>query len=343
VFSLRRYLALLHVRNLEFLRDRGTFGWNVALPLVLVLGIAFVFSGQGRPLFKVGVLDAPGVSAAAAAAPHLGDQYIQFLAVEDLAEATTKVERHQLDMLIDLRDPQALRYWINASSPRGYALERMLDGGHPPGWTRAAISGREVRYVDWLVPGVLGMNMMFSCLFGVGYVIVRYRKSGYLKRLYATPLTALEFLAAQVTSRLILTLTITVAVFVATDLLLDFYMLGRWLDLLAITALGAISMISLGLLVASRVTSEELAGGLLNLLTWPMMLLSGVWFSLEGAPQAVLWIAQLLPLTHMLDGARAIMLDGKGLLDLGPQIAALLAIGAGSLGLGAWWFRWRVD
>jgi ABC-2 type transport system permease protein len=343
VFSLRRYLALLHVRNLEFLRDRGTFGWNIVLPLVLVLGIAFVFSGQGRPLFKVGVLAAPGVGAAAAAAPHLGEQYIQFLAIDDLADAAIKVERHQLDMVIDLRDPQALRYWINASSPRGYALERMLDGGHPPGWTRAAITGREVRYVDWLVPGVLGMNMMFSCLFGVGYVIVRYRKSGYLKRLYATPLTALEFLAAQVTSRLILTLSITVAVFVATDLLLDFYMLGRWLDLLAITALGAISMISLGLLVASRVTSEELAGGLLNLLTWPMMLLSGVWFSMEGTPQVLQWTAQLLPLTHMLDGARAIMLDGKGLFDLGPQIAALLAISTASLGLGAWWFRWRVD
>jgi len=341
--NLRRYLALLHVRNLEFLRDCGTFGWNVVLPLVLVLGIAFVFSGEGRPLFKVGVLAPPGVAAAAAAEPHLGRQYVQFIAVDDLPAARLKIERHQLDMLIDVRDPAALEYWVNPTSPRGYALERMLDGGHPPGWTRAAVSGREVRYVDWLVPGVLGMNMMFSCLFGVGYVIVRYRKSGYLKRLYATPLTAFEFLAAQVTSRLMLTLSITIAVFVLTDLLLDFYMLGRWFDLLVIAALGAISMISLGLLVASRVTSEELAGGLLNLLTWPMMLLSGVWFSMEGTPQALQWVAQLLPLTHMLDGARAIMLDGKGLLDLLPQIAALAAISAASLGLGAWWFRWRVD
>lgn len=341
--NLRRYLALLHVRNLEFLRDRGTFGWNVALPLVLVLGIAFVFSGQGRPLFKVGVIGPPDISAAAAAKPHLGDQYIQFIAVDDPAAATTKVERHQLDMLIDLRDPQHLRYAVNATSPRGYALERMLDGGHPPGWERATISGREVRYVDWLVPGILGMNMMFSCLFGVGYVIVRYRKSGYLKRLYATPLTAFEFLAAQVTSRLMLTLAITVVVFTTTHLLLHFFMLGRWLDLLVITALGAISMISLGLLVASRVTSEELAGGLLNLLTWPMMLLSGVWFSMEGTPRVLQWAAQLLPLTHMLTGARAIMLDGQGLLDLWPQVAALVAISVFSLSLGAWWFRWRVD
>jgi ABC-type multidrug transport system permease subunit len=343
MFSLRRYLALLHCRNLEFLRDRGTFGWNVVLPLMLVLGIGFAFSGQGRPLFKVGVVAPPGVTAAAAAAPHLGTQYIQFITVDDPVAAVTKIERHQLDMVIDLRDPAARRYWVNSTSPRGYALERMLDGGHPPGWSRAAVSGREVRYVDWLVPGVLGMNMMFSCLFGVGYVIVRYRKSGYLKRLYATPLTSFEFLAAQVTSRLILTVSITVVVFAATHALLGFYMLGRWLDLLAIAALGAISMISLGLLVASRVTSEELAGGLLNLLTWPMMLLSGVWFSMEGTPQALQWVAQALPLTHMLEAARAVMLDGRSLLDMWPNLLALVGIGAGSLALGSWWFRWRVD
>jgi ABC-type multidrug transport system permease subunit len=343
VFSLRRYLALLHCRNLEFVRDRGTFGWNVVLPLGLVLGIAFVFSGHGRPLFKVGVMAPPGASASEAAAPHLGSQYIQYIAVDDAAVAARKVERHQLDMVIDLRDAGALRYWVNSTSPRGYALERMLDGGHPPGWERAAVTGREVRYIDWLVPGVLGMNMMFSCLFGVGYVIVRYRKSGYLKRLRATPLTALEFLAAQVTSRLLLTTTITVAVFAATDALLDFYMLGRWLDLLVIAVLGAAAMISLGLLVASRVTSEELAGGLLNLLTWPMMLLSGVWFSMEGTPQVLQGVAQALPLTHMLEAARAVMLDGRTLLELWPNLLALAGISAGSLALGSWWFRWRAD
>lgn len=343
MFSPRRYLALLHCRNLEFLRDRGTFGWNVALPLMLVLGIAFAFSGQGRPLFKVGVLAPAGIAASAAAAPHLGEKYIQFIAVDDAATAAIKVERHQLDMVLDLRDAAARRYWVNSTSPRGYALERMLDGGHPPGWERAAVSGREVRYIDWLVPGVLGMNMMFSCLFGVGYVIVRYRKSGYLKRLYATPLTAFEFLAAQVTSRLILTLSITVAVFAATHALLSFYMLGRWLDLLVIAALGAVSLISLGLLIASRVTSEELAGGLLNLLTWPMMLLSGVWFSMDGTPQALQWVAQALPLTHMLEATRAVMLDGRTLVDVWPNLLALAGIGAGSLALGSWWFRWRVD
>ena len=90
-------------------------------------------------------------------------------------------------------------------------------------------------------------------------------------------------------------------------------------------------------------TSEELAGGLLNLLTWPMMILSGVWFSMEGTPQVLQWVAQALPLTHMLEAARAVMLDGKTLVDLWPNLLALVGISAASLSLGAWWFRWRVD
>ena len=146
---------------------------------------------------------------------------------------------------------------------------------------------------------------MFSCLFGVGYVIVRYRKSGVLKRLKATPLRAIEFLAAQVVSRLWLVVAVTTVVFVGTHQFLDFVMRGSFLLLFTVLVLGAVCLISLGLLVAARTSSEELAGGLLNLLSWPMMVMSGVWFPLEGAHpyiKSAPYInaaAQVLPLTHL--------------------------------------------
>ena len=109
-------------------------------------------------------------------------------------------------------------YWINDESPKGYILEQVLRGSTaPPEFDKQRVSGRVIRYVDWVVPGVLAMNMMFSCLFGVGYVIVRYRKNGMLKRLKATPLTPLEFLSAQVASRWWLTLATTVLVFAGAD------------------------------------------------------------------------------------------------------------------------------
>ena len=94
-----------------------------------------------------------------------------------------------------------MRYWVNTDSPKGYVVEKLLRAEHPAPSAKP-VTGAAVRYVDWLFPGILGMNMMFSCLFGVGYVVVRYRKSGFLKRLHATPLTAFEFLSAQVLSRL---------------------------------------------------------------------------------------------------------------------------------------------
>jgi ABC-2 type transport system permease protein len=205
------------------------------------------------------------------------------------------------------------------------------------------ISGEPIRYVDWVLPGILGMNMMFSCLFGVGYVVVRYRKNGFLKRLRATPLRPLEFIVAQVASRLMLVLIVTAFVYLATHLILDTRMDGSYLTLLLVTVVGCISMISLGLLIAARVTSEELAGGLLNMISWPMMILSGVWFSLEGAGPAVRGLAKVFPLTHILDSARAVMLDGATLVDIAPSMIMLTLLSLVFLALGAYYFRWGPD
>ncbi|HLU61674.1 MAG TPA: ABC transporter permease [Gammaproteobacteria bacterium] len=330
---MKKFLAIFRARNREFLRDRSTVGWNIILPIVLVFGLGFIFSDTHRPMFKVGV-----VAAGDARDPFLETEYVQFIPVEDADRARQRVARHQLDMLLELGETK--RYWINPDSPRGYVLERMLPA---QGYVREEIEGREVRYVDWLVPGILGMNLMFSCLFGVGYVLVRYRKSGFLKRLNATPLSAFEFLAAQVGSRLWLTLLITIGVFLGTDIFLDYMMNGSWLLLLFVTTLGAISMISLGLMMSARVASEELAGGLLNLVSWPMMILSGVWFSLEGAPVIVQWLSKLFPLTYMLDAARRIMIDGAGLADVWLEIVVLAAMSAAFLALGAAMFRWKAE
>lgn len=335
-----RLWAMVWARSLEFLRDRSALAWNLLFPLVAVAGIAVIFAGPGQPLFKAAVIaDAP---LEASLHPFLGTPHVQFYAERDADAALAKVQRHRVDMLLDLRTPPG-RYWINEQSPKGVTLERILAGSGGPALQRQLASGASIRYVDWLVPGVLGMNMMLSCLFGLGYVIVRYRKSGYLKRLNATPVRALEFIGAQLLSRLGLILLITVFVFVGCNFFLHFRMEGRYLDLLLITVLGAMSMLSLGLLVAARVTGEELAGGLLNLLSWPMMMLSGVFFSLDGAPAFLQQISQALPLTHLVQGARAIMLDGADLAAIAPQLAMLAGTTAVCLLLGALLFRWTQD
>lgn len=336
--SLRRILALTRVRNLEFLRDISSLGWNVFLPIVLVFGLSMVFSGEGKPLYKVAVAT-EAQTLTDQLHPFLATRFIDFFAVSDADEYMDKVRHHKIDMLIDLKSN---RYWVNESSPKGYTLERML-AAESHDLQRSTVTGDEIRYVDWLVPGILGMNMMFSCLFGVGYVIVRYRKNGYLKRLNATPLTAFEFISAQVLSRLILIMAITTAIFLGTEWALGLRMEGNHLSLFVFALLGCVAMISLGLMVSARVTSEELAGGLLNALSWPMMVLSGVWFSMEGTSEWLQLAAEAFPMTHFLVGVRAIMLDGAGLGDLLYPMAMLAGMSVLFMLIGAGWFKWRQE
>ncbi|MEX0707941.1 MAG: ABC transporter permease [Woeseia sp.] len=334
---LKRIYAIFRARNLEFLRDRGTLSWNLILPVALMFGLSFIFGGGDRSQYTVGVLQ-QAATIDSASHPFLATRYIEFVPVSDQAEGVRKVARHQLDLLV--RFGAGSRYWVNPDSPKGYFAERLLletDDRIP----QAAVSGAEVRYVDWVLPGILGMNMMFSCLFGVGYVVVRYRKNGFLKRLRATPLRAIEFVIAQVASRLLLILCITSFIYAGTRFFLDTRMEGNYLTLLLVATVGATALISMGLLVAARVTSEELAGGLLNMVTWPMMLLSGVWFSLESAEPWVRQIAAVFPLTHVLNAARAVMLDGATLLDVAPSLVTLSLMSALFLTLGALLFRWR--
>jgi ABC-2 type transport system permease protein len=334
---MRRLLAVLHARNLEFLRDRGTLVFTLLLPFTLVIAMGFVFGGPERPLFKVGVLTAhiePQVH------PFLRERFVEFIALPQEAMALRKLTHQQIDLLLDLRG--APRYWVNTDSPKGYIVEKLLLAAAPAA-SRQPVGGAALRYIDWLFPGILGMNMMFSCLFGVGYVVLRYRKSGFLKRLHATPLTAFEFLGAQVLSRLGLILFVTAVLYCGIGAVIGFHSAGSMALLVALAVIGALSMIALGLTIAARFSSEELVGGLLNLLTWPMMLLSGIWFSLEGSPRWVQWVAHIFPLTHLLDAARAVMLDGAGLAQIAPNLLFLAATALAFLAFGAWSFRWRID
>ncbi len=340
VLRFARLGAMTWARSLEFLRDRSALGWNIAFPVMMVAAFALVFSGRGQSLFKVAVIaDAP---ISAELHPFLATEHVLFFKEVAGDEAIAKVGHHKVDLLIDLRT-QPGRYWVNEESAKGETLEKLMAAGEGPKLERQATTGARVRYVDWVVPGLLGMNMMFSCLFGIGYVIVRYRKSGYLKRLNATPLTPLEFLSAQLISRLVLTMSITVFCFVGMTAILHFRMDGSYFDLFLVTLLAAICMIAMGLIVAARVSSEEFAGGVLNLLSWPMMVLSGVFYSLDGAPRAVQVAADLFPLTHLLSAARAIMLEGATLGDVGYNVGALALMAVLFLGLGTAMFRWTQD
>ena len=391
----RRILAIFVARNREFYRDRAGLGWNIFMPILMVLSFAFIFSGEPQAPFKVGVLTADGTLPTPRTGP-LALEHIQFIPVTDLAAAVAKVDRHQLDLLWD-PTPAPGAYWINRESPQGYLAERLLLGtgmdgaqaavltapalekagpraGNEPGpafvtdpgpehepraegtigpsrGPGAALAlaapqrherdGTALRYADWVLPGILAMNIMFSSLWGVGWVIVRYRKNGVLRRLKATPLSPFEFLTAQILSRLVVVMSASLIVYGGAALILDFPMRGSHVALALIYLAGALCLISLGLIVSARLRTEELADGILNLISWPLLLLSGVWFSMEGTSAAARFFSQLSPLTHLVDGARAIMIDGAQTTDILPQLFLLTTLALVFLAIAARLFRWE--
>ena len=329
--------ALFISRNKEFYRDKGTLGWSILMPFIVIAALGFAFSGNDRSLFKVGVyLDSPGEQMEI---PFLKESYIDRIDYYDFDTALERLRHFQLDLLLSASKPGS--YWINENSRNREVIENLLLGSRTLSMERITVTGREIRYIDWLIPGILGMNFMFGALFGIGYVIVRYRKNGVLKRIQVTPVTPLQFLTAQVLSRLFVLITNGVVIYVGCDLLFGFVMLGSYLDLIAVGLAGAFSMISMGLIISSRTASEELANGLLNLMSFPMMLISEVWFSLDDAPYWLHVISNCLPLTHMVKAAREIMLNGAGLETIGHHIWTLVIMSIVFLITASALFRWN--
>lgn len=342
--SWQRFTAMFFARNQEFLRDRGTLTWNFLFPFMLLLGFSFMFSRDKPPEnYKVGITGAQ----AQRWRPRIETlPQIQAVIFANRDEARDKMAHHKLDLLLDTT-PNPPVYFVSETSPKGYQAEQMVirvleARAQPPPkmFSRQSLQSTEIPYLDWFFPGMIGMNVMFSAVFGVCFVVVRYRKNGVLKRLSATPLTAFEYLAAQLASRMFLIVFTTVVLFGGSMLAFHFQVRGSWPALILIFLLGSASMVAMGMLMGAYTESEELAGGMLNLLTWPMMFLSEVWFSLEGSPDWLQKLALAFPLTHMITGARRIMNDGAGFAEVGVHLLVLGLMTVTFLALGARLFRW---
>jgi ABC-type multidrug transport system permease subunit len=345
----KRFWTILIARNREFFRDRAAFGWNFLFPFLIVAGFGIMFGGRDYTVYKVGIFPCESeiVSPENLDLPEkfLNSRYLKFIGFRTATEGLKKLQHHKIDMLLK-NGPQPHQYWISDTSPKGYITEKMFTSSLFPiealGLAaKKEIEGNEIRYIDWLFPGILAMNMMFSALWGVGYIVVRYRKNGVLKRLKATPLTAFEYLSAQMVSRIFILMFTLTLVWIGCDLMFHFHIEGSYINILLVFFVGSFSLTSLGLILASRGTSEEFTTGILNFIAWPMMFMSEVWFSLEGAPKWVKAFAEIFPLTHLLRAVRKVMHEGSGLLDVSLELSVLSLMALAFLTAGATLFSWN--
>ncbi len=197
------------------------------------------------------------------------------------------------------------------------------------------------RYIDFLIPGLLGMNLMGSAIWGLGFAIVDARRKKLMKRLMATPMPRAYYLLSFILSRLLL-LVIEVGIVLGFGaFVFDVPIRGSLVELAIVCVLGSLSFSALGLLISSRVQTIEAASGLMNLAMMPMWIVSGVFFSAQRFPDFFLPIIRALPLTAVIDALRANMLQGAGLAQIAPELGIMSAWLAVCFALALKLFRWR--
>jgi len=197
------------------------------------------------------------------------------------------------------------------------------------------------RYIDFLVPGLIGMNLMGGGLFGIGFVLVDMRVRKLFKRLLATPMNRKDFLLALLVSRLVFLVPEMLVLLGVGTLLFGVPIRGDPLTLSLVILMGVLAFDGIGLLIASRTEKTETISGLINLTMLPMYLLSGTFFSSRRFPEAAQPFIQALPLTQLNDSLREVMLEGHSLAEIAWRLGILAACALGSFFLALKWFRWR--
>ena len=211
----------------------------------------------------------------------------------------------------------------------------------PPDFEPRELQEAGSRYIDFLIPGLLGMNLMGGGLFGVGFVLVDMRVKKLLKRFLATPLRHGDFLLSVMLSRLLFMLPEILALLLFSRFLFGVTVRGSYGELALLFLLGGFCFAGIGLLVASRATTLETASGLMNLLMLPMYVLSGVFFSADRFPEAMQPLVRALPLTALNDALRGVMLEGESLVELSRPCLTLVLWGVLSFAVALRIFRWK--
>ncbi|HEX2220057.1 MAG TPA: ABC transporter permease, partial [Gemmatimonadales bacterium] len=324
-------VQLTLVRYREFFREPEAVFWVFVFPVLLTAGLGIAFRNQAPERTRVAVVEREGASGPLVAAlTRSGDLLAEAMPEAAAAQA---LRTGKVAVVVTPADGGGVEYRFDDERPESRTARLLVDDALQRAAGRAdlvPVAERRVsepgsRYVDFVVPGLLGMNLMGSGIWGLGFTIVDARRKRLLKRLIATPMSRTQYLASFVLSRLTLLVLEVGALLGFALLAFGVPMRGSVLSLLVICLLSALSFGALGLLLASRARTVEGVSGLMNLVMLPMWIFSGVFFSAARFPDAFQPLIQALPLTAVNDALRASMLEGAGWERLGPELAIIAA------------------
>ncbi len=341
------YARLLQMRMLELWREPEVIFWVFVFPLLLALGLGIAFRNKPPDVTPVAVVAGPKSDELVQLLQHSPDHAAIRPDVLSPAAALDGFRLGKYSVVVSM-DDAGVHYQYDPARPESVlartqiddALEEAAGRKNPLPTSSTASSEPGARYIDFLIPGLLGMNLMNSGMWGIGFALVEMRQRKLLKRFVATPMRRSDFLLALTSSRLVLMLIEVALLLVFGVVAFHVRVEGSVLAILLIGALGAVSFGGIGLLTASRAQKIESVSGLINLVMMPMWIFSGVFFSYERFPKVFLPVIRALPLTALNDALRAIILQGDSLASQLSRIAVLAIWGGVSFVLALRWFRW---
>lgn len=331
-------------RMKEFLREPEAVFWVFLFPILLAVALGFAFREKPPDQIPVGVVDGPAAAAAQAA---LARSPVLLSRVMPEAEGREALRTGKISLLVIPGSPPAFRFDETRPDSRiarleaGDALQRAAGRRDPLAIGEERVTEKGSRYIDFLIPGLLGMNLMGTGIWSLAFSVTVARSRRVLKRLLATPMRKRDYLLAQMLSRLGF-LILEIAFLVGFGWIAFGVAVRGSIPLLVLVCLiGAMCFSGLGLLIASRVETMEGASGLANLVMLPMWLLSGVFFSSERFPDAVQPFIRALPLTALNEALRGVINEARTLPEIVPQLGILAAWGIASFLVALKIFRWK--
>jgi ABC-2 type transport system permease protein len=338
-------LVLARVR--EFYRTPEAVFWVYGFPILMTVGLGVAF--RNKPVEQVTVDVEQGPAAEETVRALESDT--RFVAsLHDADECRLRLRTGRTALVVSAASGSAPRYeyFFDPTRPESVLARSAVDDALQRAAGRrdvAPVADHMVdepggRYIDFLVPGLLGMSLMGGGLWGVGFVIVDMRIRKLLKRFLATPMRRTDFLGGIMISRILFIIPEVLIILLFARLAFGVVIYGSLLSLVFLILLGSLTFAGVGLLVASRAETVETVSGLMNLVMLPMWLLSGVFFSSERFPGVVQPLIKALPLTLLIDALRGVMLESATLTSLWPQIAGLAVWGVATFVLALRWFRW---
>jgi ABC-2 type transport system permease protein len=342
------YIHLLTARLLELKREPEVIFWVFGFPILLALGLGIAFRNRPADVTPVAIVAGPGAEDALSLLQRSPRNSSIRADIMEAQQAQQGFRLGKYDLVIVPDGKRRFQYRYDPARPESVLSRALVDdalqagaGRKDPVPTLAVVSSEPgSRYIDFLIPGLLGMNLMNSGMWGIGFALVDMRQRKLLKRFVATPMRRSDFLLALTSSRLVLMVIEIVLLLSLGVLVFHMRVLGSLFTILLLATVGAVAFGGLGLLTASRAQKIESVSGLMNIVMMPMWIFSGVFFSAERFPALLQPFIKVLPLTALNDALRATILQGASLAAQSGRLLILALWGGISFALALRWFRW---